>query len=76
MNLYIGHDLQLGGVEEYRLVGGKGDGMRLYQIRNGKGLELEVSPDRAGERRKIPLKSAILLRIPEIRWSLSRFSTT
>ena len=44
MNKYIGHDSQLFGVEEHRLIGGKGDGMRLYEINNGKGLELTVSP--------------------------------
>ena len=46
MNPYIGHDSQLYGVEEHRLVGGKGDGMRLLQVTNGKGLELTVLPDR------------------------------
>ena len=46
MNPYIGHPSQLSGVEEYRLTGGKGDGMRLYGITNGQGLELTVSPDR------------------------------
>lgn len=49
MNLYIGHDSQLYGIEEHRLVGGKGDGMRIYEINNGKGLELTVSPDRNGD---------------------------
>lgn len=49
MNPYIGHDSQIGGVEEHRLVGGKGDGMRLYVINNGKGLEMTVTPDRAGD---------------------------
>ncbi len=49
MNPYIGHDSQLYGVEEHRLVGGKGDGMRLYEMNNGKGLELTVSPDRNGD---------------------------
>lgn len=49
MNKYIGHDSQLFGIEEHRLVGGKGDGMRLYEINNGKGLELTVSPDRNGD---------------------------
>lgn len=49
MNPYIGHDSQTGGVEEHRLVGGKGDGMRLFEVNNGKGLELTVSPDRAGD---------------------------
>ena len=47
MNPYIGHDLQLYGVEEHRLVGGKGDGMRLFEISNGKGLQMTISPDRA-----------------------------
>ncbi len=46
MNPYIGHDSQLSGVEEHRLVGGKGDGMRLYEVNNGKGLEMTISPDR------------------------------
>jgi hypothetical protein len=49
VNSYIGHDSQLYGVEELRLIGGKGDGMRLYQIHNGKGLDLTVSPDRNGD---------------------------
>ena len=49
MNPYIGHPTQLCGVEEYRLVGGKGDGMRLYEVRNGKGLEMTLSPDRNGD---------------------------
>ena len=46
MNPYIGHPGQLSGVEEHRLVGGKGDGMRLYELTNGRGLEMCVSPDR------------------------------
>ncbi|MBR3761104.1 MAG: aldose 1-epimerase family protein [Lachnospiraceae bacterium] len=41
--------MQYYGVEEHRLVGGKGDGMRLFEINNGKGLELTVSPDRCGD---------------------------
>ena len=47
MNPYIGHASQLYGVEEHRLVGGKGDGMRLFEINNGKGMQLTVAPDRA-----------------------------
>ena len=35
MNTYIGHPSQLYGVEEVRLVGGKGDGMRMLYVRNG-----------------------------------------
>lgn len=49
MNPYIGHETQIRGVEEHRLVGGKGDGMRLYEINNGKGLMMTVTPDRAGD---------------------------
>ena len=49
MNPYIGHNSQLRGIEEHRLVGGKGDGMRLYEITNGKGLEITVLPDRNGD---------------------------
>ena len=49
MNPYIGHSSQISGVEEHRLVGGKGDGMRLYEVTNGKGLEMTVTPDRNGD---------------------------
>lgn len=49
MNQYIGHESQYFGVEEHRLVGGKGDGMRLFQVRNGKGLEFTVSADRGAD---------------------------
>lgn len=49
MNKYIGHESQLYGVEEHRLVGGKGDGMRLLQVKNGKGLEFTVSVDRCAD---------------------------
>lgn len=56
MNPYIGHDTQICGIEEHRLVGGKGDGMRLYEINNGKGLELVVSPDRCGDISRLKYK--------------------
>lgn len=49
MNPYIGHDSQTGGIEEHRLIGGKGDGMRLIEVNNGKGLGLTITPDRAGD---------------------------
>lgn len=49
MNQYIGHDSQLAYFEEHRLCGGKGDGMRLIEVRNGKGLEFTVSADRAAD---------------------------
>ena len=49
MNPYIGHESQLYGVEEHRLVGGKGDGIRLLQVKNGQGLEFTVSCDRGAD---------------------------
>lgn len=49
MNPYIGCESQLYGFEEHRLVGGKGDGMRLLQIRNGRGLEMTISLDRCAD---------------------------
>ncbi len=55
MNPYIGHESQLYGVEEVRLVGGKGDGMRLLNIKNGKGLELTVSADRCADISRLSL---------------------
>lgn len=45
-NKYIGHPLQLSGVEEYRLQGGKGDGMRFLRIRNGLGIDMTLCADR------------------------------
>lgn len=49
LDQYIGHESQCCGVEEHRLVGGKGDGMRLLQVRNGRGLTFTVSADRAAD---------------------------
>ena len=49
MNPYIGHDSQLAGIEEHRLVGGKGDQMRLLELNNGKGVEMTISLDRAAD---------------------------
>lgn len=48
-NTYIGHPLQLGGVEELRLTGGRGDGMRMLLVRNAMGLEFMVSLDRCAD---------------------------
>ena len=56
MNPYIGHDSQLYGIEEHRLVGGKGDGIRLLEINNGKGLEMTVSPDRNADISRLRFK--------------------
>ncbi len=56
MNRYLGHPSQLYGVEEHRLVGGKGDGMRLFEIRNGKGLEMTVVADRCADISRLRFK--------------------
>ncbi len=56
MNSYIGHTLQISGVEEHRLVGGKGDGMRMYHVSNGLGVEMDLSPDRNGDIQRLRFK--------------------
>ena len=56
MNKYIGNELQLYGVEEYQISGGKGDGMRMLLVRNAAGLEFCVSLDRCGDISKLLLK--------------------
>lgn len=53
---YIGHETQVRGIEEHRLIGGKGDGMRLYEVVNGKGMELSVLPDRSGDISRLKYK--------------------
>ncbi|MCI8549111.1 MAG: aldose 1-epimerase family protein [Lachnospiraceae bacterium] len=57
---YYGHDTQFYGVEEHRLVGGKGDGLRLFQVRNGSGLEFTVSADRAADLSRVSYKGVSL----------------
>lgn len=53
---YFGHESQIYGVEEHRLVGGKGDGMRLFQVKNGQGLEFTVSADRCADISRLSFK--------------------
>ncbi len=55
MNQYIGHGLQIAGVEEYRLNGGMGDGMRMLSIRNGQGLSCLISLDRCADLMRIEI---------------------
>lgn len=55
---YLGHDSQIYGVEEHRLVGGTGDGMRLLQVRNGKGLEFTISADRCSDISRVSFQGA------------------
>lgn len=53
---YYGHQSQLFGVEEHRLIGGKGDGMRLFEVKNGCGLAFTVSADRCADISRISYK--------------------
>ncbi|MBE7048747.1 MAG: DUF4432 family protein [Ruminococcaceae bacterium] len=46
-NPYIGHSAQISGVEEVTLAKGRGKGMTLLEVRNGKGLTFTLSADRA-----------------------------
>lgn len=55
-NPYIGHSSQLCGVEEVRLIGGKGDGMRLLQVRNAAGLEMTICADRCADIYRLTFK--------------------
>lgn len=43
---YVGDTSQLFGVKDYTLRGGKADGVRAVDVRNGSGLEFTVLPDR------------------------------
>ncbi len=58
MNKYIGNLTQIFGVEEMRLTGGKGDGMRMLYVRNGKGLEFWVSLDRCADITRLSLNGS------------------
>ncbi len=56
MNKYIGHPSQIRRIEEHRLIGGKGDNMRLFEVCNGKGAEFTISADRAGDISRLSYK--------------------
>lgn len=56
MKGYIGNPLQIRGAEQYILQNGKGDGMHFLYIRNGLGLEVWVSLDRAGDVSRLNFK--------------------
>lgn len=44
---YVANSAQISGVEEVTLAKGKGKGMTLLEVRNGKGLQFTLSADRA-----------------------------
>ena len=56
MNKYIGNEKQLYGVDEMILCTGKGKGMKILQVRNGSGLEFNVSADRCADIAKLSFK--------------------
>lgn len=53
---YIGHRSQLHRVEEHRLVGGKGDGIRLLEVDNGMGLFMTLSIDKCMDISRLSVK--------------------
>lgn len=56
MNPYLGHINQASYIEEHRLVGGRGDGLRLFELDNGLGLRLTVSADRCCDISRLSFK--------------------
>lgn len=56
MKDYIGNPLQIRGAEKYILQDGKGNGMNFLYIRNGLGLEIWISLDRAGDVSRVNFK--------------------
>ncbi len=56
MSKYIGNPLQIKGAEQYVLQNGRGDGMHFLYVRNGKGLEMWISLDRAGDVSRLNFK--------------------
>lgn len=46
---YYSNPLQIRGVEEYTLTEGAGRGMRLMRLRNGREIDLTISPDRCSD---------------------------
>ena len=53
---YYGNSEQIRGVEEYRLVEGKANNMRMFHIRNGLGLDITISADRCADISRLVFK--------------------
>lgn len=56
MNKYTGHPSQICGVEEYTLSKGRGKGMTMLEVRNGKGLRAVLSADRCMDIPRLSLR--------------------
>lgn len=60
MNPYIGNELQLYGVEEYILVGGFKDGVKMLKIKNACGVEMSVCLSRNADITSLSFKGVNL----------------
>lgn len=56
MKDYIGNRLQIRGVQNFILEGGKGDGMHFVNVRNGLGLDVMISRDRCADLAQVTFK--------------------
>lgn len=56
MKKYIGHPSQISGVDEMCLLKGKGKGMTLLEVRNGKGLQFTLTADRCMDISRVSYK--------------------
>ena len=56
MKDYVGNPLQTRGAEQYTLQNGRGYGMRFLYLRNGLGLDIWLSLDRAGDVSRLQFK--------------------
>ena len=57
---YLGDVAQVFEVKEYRLMGGKAEGVRAIDISNGAGLELTLLPDRGMDFYRLKYKGQTL----------------
>ena len=55
-DIYYGNELQIRGVEQYKLLGGKEEGLRMINIKNGLGLDVTLCPDRCLDITKVIYK--------------------
>ncbi len=71
---YCGHEGQTRGVEEHRLIGGRGDGMRLFEVRNGLGLEVTVAADRCADLYRVSFMGRNIISVKIIVTNSARYA--